>query len=45
MGGGVLILLGWLTVTGRFGVLVHLDGRGGTWSLATGIILAGYVAT
>jgi drug/metabolite transporter (DMT)-like permease len=45
MGGGVVILLGWLAVTGRFGALVHLNARGWTWSLATGIILAGYVAT
>jgi drug/metabolite transporter (DMT)-like permease len=45
MGGGVVILLGWLAVTGRFGALVGLDARGWTWSLATGIILAGYVAT
>jgi drug/metabolite transporter (DMT)-like permease len=45
MGAGVLVLLGWLAVTGRFGALLHLSGRGWTWSLATGIILAGYVAT
>jgi drug/metabolite transporter (DMT)-like permease len=45
MGGGVVILLGWLAVTGRFGTLVDLDARGWTWSLVTGIILAGYVTT
>jgi drug/metabolite transporter (DMT)-like permease len=45
MGGGVVILLAWLAVTGRLGTLVHLDAQGWTWSLATGILLAGYVAT
>jgi drug/metabolite transporter (DMT)-like permease len=45
MGVGVVVLLGWLAVTGRIGALVQLDVRGWTWSLATGIILAGYVAT
>jgi drug/metabolite transporter (DMT)-like permease len=44
MGVGVLALLGWLAVTGRFGGLVHLGGRGWVWSLATGVVLAGYVA-
>ncbi len=45
MGVGVVVLLGWLAVTGRFGALVHLSARGWIWSLATGVILAGYVAT
>lgn len=42
---GVLVLLGWLAVTGRFGLLVGLSGRGWLWAAATGAILAGYVAT
>jgi len=45
MGAGVLVLLGWLAITGRFDALVGLSGRGWAWSLATGFILAGYVAT
>jgi drug/metabolite transporter (DMT)-like permease len=45
MGGGVMVLLAWLAVTGRFGSLAHLGARGWTWSLVTGVILAGYVVT
>jgi len=45
MGAGVLVLLGWLAVTGRFDNLVGLSGRGWAWALATGCVLAGYVAT
>jgi len=45
MGMGVVVLLGWLAVTGRFGALLNLGARGWIWSLATGLILAGYVAT
>ena len=45
MGAGVVLLLGWLAVTGRLGALVHLSGRGWLWSIATGVVLAGYVAT
>lgn len=45
MGAGVLVLLAWLAVTGRFGELVGLSGSGWLWALATGAILAGYVAT
>lgn len=44
MGVGVVVLLGWLAVTGRFGALVRLDARGWVWSLVTGVVLAGYVA-
>ena len=32
-------------MTGRLGTLAHLGGRGWLWSAATGVILAGYVAT
>jgi drug/metabolite transporter (DMT)-like permease len=45
MGVGVVLLLGWLAVTGRFGGLGHLGGRGWLWSVATGVVLAAYVAT
>ena len=43
MGGGVVLLLGWLAVTGRLPALGHLGARGWLWSAATGAILAGYV--
>jgi drug/metabolite transporter (DMT)-like permease len=45
MGGGVLILLGWVAATGKLGGLAHLGTHGWLWSAATGVILAGYVAT
>src|SRR2546421_4077015 len=45
MGAGVVLLLGWLAVTGRLGALAHLGGRGWLWSVVTGVVLAGYVAT
>ncbi|MBO0868133.1 MAG: DMT family transporter [Micromonosporaceae bacterium] len=45
MGGGVLLLLVWCAATGKLGPLVHLGTRGWVWSLATGVLLAGYVAT
>jgi drug/metabolite transporter (DMT)-like permease len=44
MGGGVVVLAGWLAVTGRLGALAGLGARGWLWSVATGAILAGYVA-
>jgi uncharacterized membrane protein len=37
-------LLGWLAVTGRAGDLAGLQPRQWTWALATGAILAVYVA-
>ena len=43
MGGGVVLLVGWLAVTGRLPALGHLGARGWLWSAATGAILAGYV--
>jgi drug/metabolite transporter (DMT)-like permease len=45
MGAGVLVLLGWLAITGRFDRLLGLSGRGWLWAALTGAILAGYVAT
>jgi drug/metabolite transporter (DMT)-like permease len=45
MGGGVVLLVGWLAVTGRLHALDHLGARGWLWSAATGAILAGYVVT
>jgi drug/metabolite transporter (DMT)-like permease len=45
MGGGVVLLVGWLAATGRLHALQHLGARGWLWSAATGAILAGYVVT
>lgn len=44
MGGGVLVLLGWLAVSGRLGALTDLGVTGWRWSLLTGLLLACYVA-
>jgi len=44
MGGGVVVLLGWVAVSGRAGVLAGLDTRQWGWALATGAILGLYVA-
>ncbi len=44
MGGGVVLLAGWLAATGRLTALGHLGARGWLWSVLTGAILAGYVA-
>jgi drug/metabolite transporter (DMT)-like permease len=43
MGGGVVLLVGWLAVTGRLPALGHLGARGWLWSAVTGAILACYV--
>jgi drug/metabolite transporter (DMT)-like permease len=45
MGLGVLVLVGWLAVTGKADALVGLGGRQRGWALATGVILSVYVAT
>lgn len=45
MGLGVLALLGWVVVTGRWSNLAALDANGWRWVLLTGAILAAYVAT
>jgi drug/metabolite transporter (DMT)-like permease len=45
MGLGVLVLLAWLAATGRADDLAALGGRQWAWALATGAILAVYVAT
>jgi drug/metabolite transporter (DMT)-like permease len=44
MGGGVLLLLGWVAVSGRWHLLAGLSGTGWAWAAGTGVILAGYVA-
>jgi len=45
MGIGLLVLVGYLAVSGRLGSIAALDGSQWAWVLVTGGILAGYVAT
>jgi drug/metabolite transporter (DMT)-like permease len=45
MGLGAVALLGWLAVRGQLGALVSLTAAEVGWALATGALLAGYVAT
>jgi drug/metabolite transporter (DMT)-like permease len=45
MGFGLVILVGYLLVTGRIGVLGQLGLAQWAWVLGTGVLLAGYVAT
>jgi drug/metabolite transporter (DMT)-like permease len=45
MGLGVVALLGWVAVSGRWSSMVALDANGWRWALLTGVILATYVAT
>jgi drug/metabolite transporter (DMT)-like permease len=44
MGGGVVLLLAWVAVSGRWHVLTGLTPIGWAWAAGTGVILAGYVA-
>lgn len=45
MGIGVLILFGYLLVTGRAAGIAAVPAEGWLWVLVTGVFLAGYVAT
>jgi drug/metabolite transporter (DMT)-like permease len=45
MGLGSVVLLAWLTVSGRGGELVHLSAGQWEWALLTGLLLSAYVAT
>ncbi len=45
MGIGLVVLLGYLAVSGRLGAVAALDGTQWAWVAVTGAILAGYVAT
>ena len=45
MGIGMVVLVGYIVVTGRGDALLGLDAAGWGWALLTGLILAGYVAT
>ncbi|NUT34342.1 MAG: DMT family transporter [Hamadaea sp.] len=43
MGLGILALLAWVAVTGRWPALSGLSAAGWRWAVVTGLILAGYV--
>jgi drug/metabolite transporter (DMT)-like permease len=45
MGLGTLLLVGWLTVTGRAAALGAFDAAQWRWVVLTGLLLTGYVAT
>jgi drug/metabolite transporter (DMT)-like permease len=45
MGLGVVLLLGWLAVSGKLGQLSGLDTEQWRWVLLTGLLLTAYVAT
>lgn len=45
MGGGSVLLIAWVGVTGKAGLLVHMSGEQWKWVLVTGVLLAAYVAT
>lgn len=45
MGLGLVVLVGYLAATGKLGTIVDLTGTQWAWAIATGAILAGYVAT
>ncbi len=45
MGFGLVVLAGYLVVTGRVGVIAQLGWAQWAWVLGTGVLLAGYVAT
>jgi drug/metabolite transporter (DMT)-like permease len=45
MGLGTILLLCWVTLSGRASELVHLSGNEWSWAILTGLLLSGYVAT
>jgi drug/metabolite transporter (DMT)-like permease len=45
LGIGLVVLLGYLAVTGRFSVVTSLTATQWVWALGTGALLAGYVGT
>jgi drug/metabolite transporter (DMT)-like permease len=45
MGFGLIVLFGYLGLTGRLGAIVQLGWAEWGWVLGTGLLLAGYVAT
>lgn len=45
MGIGLVLLVGYLALTGRLGGIATVSGEGWMWVLVTGVLLAGYVST
>lgn len=45
LGIGLVVLVGYLAVTGKAGTIAALSGEQWAWALGTGLILAAYVAT
>lgn len=45
MGFGLVVLVGYLAVSGRLGIVAQLGPVQWAWVLGTGVLLAGYVAT
>jgi drug/metabolite transporter (DMT)-like permease len=45
LGIGLVVLVGFLLVTGRIAGITELGGTGWTWVVVTGLLLAGYVGT
>ncbi len=45
LGIGLIVLIGYLGVTGRFSLVADLTATQWAWALGTGTLLAGYVAT
>jgi drug/metabolite transporter (DMT)-like permease len=45
LGIGLVVLVGYLAVTDRLGVVAGLSGTQWAWGLGTGLLLAGYVGT
>jgi drug/metabolite transporter (DMT)-like permease len=45
LGIGLVVLVGYLTVTGKLTTVAALTGQQWTWALVTGLLLSGYVAT
>ena len=45
LGIGLIVLVGYLGVTGRLSLVAGLTGTQWAWALGTGVLLAGYVAT
>jgi drug/metabolite transporter (DMT)-like permease len=45
MGIGLVVLLGYLVVTGKLGIVAGLNASQWGWVLLTGLVLAGYVGT
>jgi drug/metabolite transporter (DMT)-like permease len=45
LGIGLVVLIGYLSLTGRMAGIAALDGAAWTWIAVTGLLLAGYVGT